>query len=99
MLTATGAAVRRARHVRTGGRRGDRSQAYRRDARELTPREAQIARLAEDGRTSPGIGTRLFVGWRTAGWHLRTVFAKLGISSRNGLRQTLPDLVEVAVPA
>ena len=56
-------------------------------------------RLAWDGRTSPEISTRLFISPRPAGWHLRTVFAKLGISSRKELRQALPDLAEVAVPA
>jgi DNA-binding CsgD family transcriptional regulator len=42
-------------------------------AEELTPREAQIARLAWDGPASPEISTRLFIGRRAAGWHLRTV--------------------------
>jgi hypothetical protein len=40
---------------------------------ELTPREAQITRLAWDGRANPEISTRLFVGRRAAEWHLRTV--------------------------
>lgn len=34
-----------------------------------------------------------------AGWHLRTVFAKLGISCRGELRRALPGLAEVAGPA
>jgi DNA-binding CsgD family transcriptional regulator len=83
-LLATGETVRK-RAVETAG--------------ELTPREAQITRLAWDGCASPEISTRLFIGPRTAGWHLRQVFAKLGISSRKELRQALPDLAEVAVPA
>ena len=38
-------------------------------AGEPTPREAQITRLARDGRASPEISTRLFIGPRPAGWH------------------------------
>jgi ATP/maltotriose-dependent transcriptional regulator MalT len=59
----------------------------------------QIARLAWDGPANPDIGTRLFVSPRPPGWHMRTVFAKLGIGSRSGLRQALPGLAEVAWPA
>jgi DNA-binding CsgD family transcriptional regulator len=40
---------------------------------ELTPRQAQITRLAWDGRASPEISSRLLIGLRTAGWHLRNV--------------------------
>jgi len=66
---------------------------------ELTPREAQIARLAWDGPARPEISTRLFIGPRLAGWHLRTVVAKLGIGSCGELRQVLPGLAGVAGPA
>jgi DNA-binding CsgD family transcriptional regulator len=58
----------------------------------LTAQEAQIARLAQSGRSNPEISTQLFISPRTVEWHLRKVFAKLGISSRKELRAALPDL-------
>jgi len=52
---------------------------------ELTPQERQIAQLACDGLSNPEIGARLFLSKRTIEWHLRHVFAKLGIRSRRQL--------------
>ena len=58
---------------------------------QLTPQEAQIARLARAGLSNQEIGTQLFLSTRTVEWHLSKVFTKLEISSRRQLQRALPD--------
>jgi ATP/maltotriose-dependent transcriptional regulator MalT len=56
---------------------------------ELTPQELQIAQLAAEGLSNKEIGERLYLSHRTVGTHLYHLFPKLGISSRNQLRDAL----------
>jgi len=87
-MTMDGFADRARRELEAAG-----ATARRRDGEapeQLSPQEAQIARLARDGLSNPEIGAQLFLSPRTVEWHLRKVFTKLGISSRRQLAAALP---------
>ncbi|GIM89801.1 AAA family ATPase [Paractinoplanes toevensis] len=73
-LLATGETVRK----RTVAAEGD-----------LTAQEEQIAGLAVQGLTNPEIAATLFISPRTVEWHLRKVFAKVGVGTRRELRRAL----------
>jgi len=66
---------------------------------ELTVQERQIAELARDGVSNPEIAARLFLSRRTVEWHLRNVFNKLGIGSRQDLAEALPISDSQLIPA
>ena len=100
MFTAIGTeafADRTSRELVATGEKARKRSPETRD--ELTPQEEQIARLARDGLSNPEIGAQLFVSARTVEWHLRNVFAKLGITSRRQLRTALPKDGRLAVRA
>jgi DNA-binding CsgD family transcriptional regulator len=91
-LTSMGAAGFADRAQRELLATGEKVRKRRDDTRnDLTPQELQIARLARDGRSNPEIGAELFLSPRTVEWHLGKVFTKLGISSRMGLHDALPN--------
>jgi DNA-binding CsgD family transcriptional regulator len=58
---------------------------------QLTPQELQVARFVARGLSTREVAAQLFLSPRTVDFHLRNVFAKLGISSRTQLAQVRLD--------
>ncbi|MEV5176801.1 helix-turn-helix transcriptional regulator [Streptomyces flaveolus] len=59
------------------------------DKYDLTPREAEVTRLAADGLSNQRIGWQLGMSHRTVASHLSHVFAKTGVTSRKHLPAAL----------
>jgi DNA-binding CsgD family transcriptional regulator len=90
MFTSIGSEAFAARAERELLATGERVRKRSVEARDdLTAQEAQVARLACDGLSNAKIGERLFISQHTVAYHLRKIFSKLEISSRNQLRQVL----------
>ena len=100
MFTAMGArgfAERARRELMATGETARKRTVETRD--ELTAQEVQIARLARDGLSNVAIGAQLFISPRTVKYHLRKVFTKLEITSRNELNAALPDAARAVTAA
>jgi DNA-binding CsgD family transcriptional regulator len=98
MLESTGVAgfAERARRELRATGESARTRAPAATHQELTAQEGLIAGLARDGLSNPEIGTRLFISAHTVQYHLRKIFAKLGITSRSQLDTALPSDTTVA---
>jgi DNA-binding CsgD family transcriptional regulator len=64
----------------------------------LSPQQQQIIRLAAQGHSNREIAERMFLSPRTVSSHLYNCFPKLGVSSRNQLRDLL-DQIPQGTPA
>jgi DNA-binding CsgD family transcriptional regulator len=63
----------------------------------LTPQEIQISRLVAEGMSNKEVAALLFLSPRTIEYHLRSVFSKLGLTSRTQLARV--DLAVYDAPA
>jgi DNA-binding CsgD family transcriptional regulator len=91
-MGADGLAERAARELLANGEHARRRTVE--TTSQLTAQEAQVARLAYEGRSNPEIGARLFISPRKVEYHLHNVFTKMNITSRSQLDRVLPVAAE-----
>ena len=90
LLTAMGAVAFVSRVRMEMAAAGDRrTRPARARGLDLTPQEAQIARLAAAGAANVDIAAALFISPHTVGYHLGKIYRKLGVSSRQQLQGAL----------
>ena len=65
----------------------------------LTPSERRVAELVAAGRSNPEAARALFVSRATVETHLRSVFRKLGVASRDQLAPLLSEHAQAPDPA
>jgi DNA-binding NarL/FixJ family response regulator len=65
----------------------------------LTPREADVLELLQEGQTNAQIAHALSIGVETVRTHARNIYRKLGVSSRRDLASltTRPEAVRESV--
>jgi len=86
-FTGLGAHAFAGRAARELAATGERARSRRAGApAPLTAQELQVARLVAGGATTKDAAAALFLSPRTVDAHLRSIFAKLGITSRRQLR-------------
>jgi DNA-binding CsgD family transcriptional regulator len=83
-LGATPWATRARSELRASGETA-RARSEQPASAELTPQELQVAKFVSRGLSNREVGAQLFLSPRTVDFHLRHVFAKLGVSSRTEL--------------
>lgn len=67
--------------------------------KKLTEREEEILRLLGMDKKNQAIADELFISRETVRWHLRTLYAKIGVSNRSEARQyALKHQQDVTVP-
>ena len=86
-LGATPWADKAAQELDATGERVQRREAMVIDA--LTPQERQVAQLLVGGRTTREAAAALFISPKTVEYHLRHVYEKLGVRSREALAAAL----------
>jgi DNA-binding CsgD family transcriptional regulator len=57
----------------------------------LTPTELRVAQLATDGMSNREIAEQMFVSRNTVAWHLRNIYRKVEVESREELRRRINE--------
>jgi DNA-binding CsgD family transcriptional regulator len=57
----------------------------------LTPTELRVAQLASDGMSNREIAEQMFVSRNTVAWHLRNIYRKVEVESREELRRQINE--------